>query len=122
MYNKRAIGNDKEQLVASYLTEQGYEVVLCNYFCQAGEIDIIAKDQGYLVFVEVKFRTNTKNGYPEEAITRKKMHSIIKTANHYLLRHGISFDTPCRFDVVVMLKNDIKLYQNAFGIEDGYIF
>lgn len=122
MYNKRVIGNDKEQLVAAYLKERGYEILCSNYFCRTGELDLIAKDGNYLVFIEVKFRSNIKNGYPEEAITRRKMHSMIKTANQYLLRHGLSFDTPCRFDVVVVLGDTIKVYQNAFSIEEGYVF
>ncbi|MDO5292089.1 MAG: YraN family protein [bacterium] len=122
MYNKRVIGNDKEQLVVKHLETLGYQVIMTNYFCQAGEIDIIAKENGYLVFIEVKYRSNLKNGYPEEAVTKRKMHAIIKTANHYLLRHGLSFDSPCRFDVAVLLKDDIKVYQNAFMIDEGYIF
>ncbi|MDO5519405.1 MAG: YraN family protein [bacterium] len=122
MYNKRVIGNDKEQLVVKHLESLGYHVLTTNYFCQAGEIDIIAKEKGYLVFIEVKYRSNVKNGYPEEAVTKRKMHAIIKTANHYLLRHGLSFDSPCRFDVVVLLGEQIKVYENAFMIDEGYIF
>ena len=122
MYNKRAIGNEKEKMVVSFLQEKGYLILTTNYYCQCGEIDIIAKDKTYIVFIEVKYRKNTKNGFPEEAINKRKMHSIIKTANHYLLRHGISFDSPCRFDVVVILDQEITLYQNAFMIGDGYIF
>lgn len=122
MYNKRVIGNEKEQIAAAYLEAQGYKIVACNYFCSAGEIDLIARDGAYLVFVEVKYRKDLKNGYPEDAITTRKRHSIIKTASQYLLRHGLSFDSPCRFDVVSIVGDEIKLYQNAFMIEEGYLF
>lgn len=120
MYNKRTIGSQQEQFAADYLVEHGYRIIEKNFFARHGEIDIIAKDEAYLVFVEVKYRTNTKNGLPEEAVSRRKQQSIIKAATYYLYRHGISFDTPCRFDVVVVLKDTITLYKNAFDISDNY--
>ncbi len=120
MYNKRAIGSDKETHAINYLTDHKYIILERNYFTRRGEIDIIALDQNYLVFIEVKFRSSTKKGLPEDAISLRKQHSIINAAKYYLYRHGISFDTPCRFDVIVILDETITLYKNAFDITGNY--
>ena len=120
MYNKRQIGKKQEELAKIYLQDSGYEIIASNYYSRFGEIDIIARDDNYLVFVEVKYRSNCQYGYPEEAITYYKMKSIIKTANWYLLRHGISENTPCRFDVVTIFGEEVSVHQDAFTINDCY--
>ena len=120
MYNKRTIGSDKEMLAAKYLTEHGYVILEQNFYTRHGEIDIIAMNQNYLVFIEVKYRTSSKIGTPEEAVTQRKQNSIIHAAKYYLYRHGISFDTPCRFDVIVILNDNITLYKNAFDMPGNY--
>lgn len=116
MYNKRQIGGEYEDLAIKYLIDNGYTVLERNFFHRGGEIDIIAIQDRYLVFVEVKYRSTTQNGFPEEAIGYYKKKSIIKTASYYMYTHGYLEDTPCRFDVVVILGNDIKLIQNAFEL------
>ena len=120
MYNKRTIGSDWETRACQYLIDHHYSILARNYFTRHGEIDIIAMDENYLVFLEVKYRTTTKKGLPEEAVTFRKQQSIIKAAKYYLYRHGISFDTPCRFDVIVILNDSIALYKNAFDITGNY--
>lgn len=116
MYNKRKIGAEHEQLAAEFLRKNGYTIIDMNYYCRLGEIDIIAKEQDYFVFIEVKYRSNLQMGYPEEAVHVRKQRSIIRTARFYMLTHGISEDTPCRFDVVVMLGEEIKLISDAFTL------
>lgn len=116
MYNKREVGSQQEKHAAEFLMKQGYNILEYNYFHRGGEIDLIAKDGSYLVFVEVKFRSTTISGYPEEAVDYRKMKSIIKTAQYYLLTHGYMEETPCRFDVVVILGNDVRLIQDAFQL------
>lgn len=114
MENKRSVGSKYELLAASYLAEKGYIILEKNFHCRTGEIDIIAKDETYLVFVEVKYRTNTMKGLPGEAVDFRKIKKITRTAEYYMLRNGISVDTPCRFDVVNILDQEITLIQNAF--------
>ena len=63
IFNKRTIGADKEQLAARYLDDNGYTVLERNFRNKTGEIDIIAKKDNYIVFVEVKYRSNNKYGY-----------------------------------------------------------
>lgn len=116
MYNKRTIGSEHEKIAEAYLTDLGYQIIEHNFYCRTGEIDMIAKDKEYLVFVEVKYRSSTELGYPEEAITKRKQRSIIKAAKYYMLKNGLGEDTPCRFDVLVILGTDISLISNAFDV------
>ncbi len=112
--NKREIGTIFEQKAAQYLMDQGYIILNRNFRCRIGEIDLVAKSEGYLCFIEVKYRSSTYNGYPAEAINSRKMMRIIRTAQFYLLSHQLPQDTPCRFDAVVILDHDISLIKNAF--------
>jgi putative endonuclease len=112
--NHRKVGTIFEQKAADYLEKMGYHIILRNFRSKTGEIDLIAVDEGYLCFIEVKYRSGTRKGWPAEAITPSKIHRITRTAQYYMLSHNISQDTPCRFDVVLILDQDITLIRNAF--------
>ena len=112
--NKRMEGSRYEQLAARYLEQKGMDVLELNYRCRTGEIDIIARDGGYLVFVEVKYRRNDKMGDPKEAVDRKKQKKISMTASYYLMRECGRMDIPCRFDVAAVLGEQIEVVKNAF--------
>ncbi|MBE5997741.1 MAG: YraN family protein [Lachnospiraceae bacterium] len=112
--NKRGIGTRFEQLAARYLEERGYRILETNYRCRKGEIDIVARDGIYLVFCEVKYRTDEEAGDPMEAVGGRKQARIIHTARYYLLSHGLPEETPCRFDVVGIAKGHMTLMKNAF--------
>lgn len=114
LYNNRALGTKKEELAAVFLQKRGYHIKERNFRCRTGEVDLIAEKDHYLVFVEVKYRTNAKKGLPEEAVNLRKQHVISKTAEYYLLTHGYGMQKPCRFDVVAIEGNDIRHYENAF--------
>lgn len=114
MGNKREIGASYEKIAADYLKKHGYEILEYNYRNRNGEIDLIAREGEYLCFVEVKYRKNGANGSPFEAVNRKKQKVISKVAKYYLLTHGDSEWTPCRFDVVGITGMEIELVQNAF--------
>ena len=114
MYNKRTVGTQKEQLAAEYLRKCGYLILEQNFRCRTGEIDIIAKDKDYLVFVEVKYRRDTGKGFPQEAVDLFKMKKITHTALYYMHKKRIPADAPCRFDVVNILDQEISLIRNAF--------
>lgn len=115
-YNKRTIGTKYEEAAIKYLESNGYIIVVKNFRCKKGEIDIVAKDGRYLAFIEVKYRSNLKYGYPQEAININKIRRITNTAKIYMIKNNISFDTPCRFDVVAIQDKDIKLIKNAFEL------
>lgn len=96
------------------MKQQGYRILQRNFYSRYGEIDIIAREGRYLVFIEVKYRNNTSHGLPQEAVSRKKQRTICKVANYYCLTHGIPENIPCRFDVVAILEEDIILLRDAF--------
>ena len=81
----------------------------------AGEIDLIAMDQEYLCFVEVKFRENSDCGGPFLAVDNRKQRRICQTALFYLMKRGMSEETPCRFDVVGITPDDTALIKDAFS-------
>lgn len=112
--NKRAVGNSYEKRAGAYLEQQGYEVLEYNFRSRQGEIDIIARDGEYLVFVEVKYRRNAAMGTPFEAVDWKKQRIISRTASYYCLTHGYGETMPCRFDVVAVQGDEIQVLKNAF--------
>lgn len=114
--NKRQIGAAYEEQAARFLIEQGFQILERNYRCKQGEIDLIARDGAYLVFVEVKYRVNTQAGYPSEAITIQKQKKIIRTAMYYCYQQKVAQTQACRFDVVSILGGQIKLIKNAFEL------
>ena len=114
--NKRLLGAQKERAAEEYLKSRGFRVIDRNFSCRQGEIDLIAvSPEKELAFIEVKYRSGVSCGLPEEAVDRKKQRRIQKTARYYLFCHGCPENTPCRYDVVCILGNSIKLYENAFG-------
>ena len=112
--NKRKVGAAYEEKAAAYLQSRGYFILCRNFFSRQGEIDIIAREGGYLVFIEVKYRKNGAKGDPAEAVTPAKQRVICRTADYYRLKKGYGEETPCRFDVVAVLGEEITLYKDAF--------
>lgn len=115
--NKRQIGAQKEAFVCEWLERRGYQIVARNFRCRNGEIDIVAKEGGYLVFIEVKYRGNSTAGLPEEAVGIQKQRIISRVALFYMIRFGYRETTPVRFDVVAVSGGEdvsVTLYQNAF--------
>lgn len=111
--NKRAVGAAYEAKAAKYLEGLGYRILERNYRCRTGEIDLIAMNKGYLVFVEVKYRQDGHAGYGSEAVDWCKQQRIIKAARWYLMEKHLG-DRPCRFDVVSFLGEEIQVIENAF--------
>lgn len=93
----KSTGDWGEALVANYLRDHGYALLAAGYRCRFGEIDLIARRQGVLCFVEVKLRSNLKHGLPREFVTAAKQEKLRTTAQHYLSTHEL--DVPVRFDV-----------------------
>lgn len=111
--NKRIIGSHYEKKAADFLKEKGYFILCTNYRCRFGEIDIIAQYEKYIVFVEVKFKSNSFYGYPREAVNYKKQQKIKLTAKFYLRQYE-KYEVGCRFDVVEILGNEIIQIEAAF--------
>ncbi|SFH61801.1 putative endonuclease [Pseudobutyrivibrio sp. OR37] len=112
--NSRKQGNDFEKLAANFLKTQGMTILKLNFYCKMGEVDIIAKDEEYLVFVEVKYRKSSAKGSGFEAVNFNKMRKISRVADYYMFSHHYSGDTNVRFDVVVIEEGHLKHLKNAF--------
>ena len=95
---KKALGKRGEAEAARYLKAQGYKIVERNYTSPLGEIDIVARDGEWVVFVEVKSRSDDQFGSPLEAVNQRKREKIGTTARHFLA--GLRKQYPARFDVV----------------------
>lgn len=98
-------GKKGEIIASQFLENKGYKILQLNYKNKIGEIDIIAKDGNYLVFVEVKTRISKAFGDPLEAINYKKQLKIRQVAELYLKSHGL-LNTLCRFDAIAILGNE----------------
>lgn len=112
-FNKRDIGTTYEKVAGEYLRTQGYEIIEYNFYSRSGEIDIIARHDGYLVFVEVKYRDSDKVGHPFEAVSISKQRTISKCAFYYMQKKHLC-DVPVRFDVVGILGDKVEVIPNAF--------
>jgi putative endonuclease len=95
------LGDRGENVAAKYLRNLGYKIILRNFRCDLGEIDIIAREGKALVFVEVKTRTND-DPTPEEQVNPVKRHQLTKAARYYLARYGTP-QPPARFDVIAIV-------------------
>ena len=117
----REIGADGEKAAAKFLKKSGYKIKKMNFFSAHGEIDIIAENKNFLVFVEVKSRKDSAEnflnfGLPCEAVDKSKQKHIIYTARCYLQRFPTKKEV--RFDVIeIYLGDEIKInhIENAFS-------
>lgn len=115
--NKSITGKSGELMVSRYLRESGYEIISANYRCRLGEIDIIASDNQYICFVEVKTRSENFKYAPADAVTVSKRKKIIAAASLFLSVNNIKLQP--RFDIAeVFVENNkiikINLIKNAF--------
>ena len=111
--NKRVVGSRYEQVAGTYLEEKGYHILQYNYRNAFGEIDLIAEKDGYLVFVEVKYRRTGQKGDPAEAVDYRKQKKISKVAEYYCWKKR-KLNQPCRFDVICVLGQEIRHIEHAF--------
>jgi len=96
-----SIGRRGEAAAAAYLERVGFTVVERNWRCKTGEIDIVALDDAVLVLVEVKTRSTSAKGSPEEAVSPTKQRKLVRLAQAYVTSAGIE-PTEIRFDVVAI--------------------
>lgn len=112
-----------DEAAARFLQRRGYEILERNWECFAGEVDIIARDEGTLVFVEVKTRRHapsSKRGFPSAAITDAKMERFEKIALAFLGEHDY-VDIPVRFDIVsiMALGEDKAMIKHLINVFSG---
>lgn len=98
-------GAAAEELACRYLSARGLQLVSRNFSCRFGEIDLIMRDRGDLVFVEVRYRRNASFGSAAASIDWRKQDKLVHTANYYLQTKCPKGVPPCRFDVVAVSDN-----------------
>lgn len=112
-------GKHGEDLAVKFLQKAGYIILKKNFRASIGEVDIIAEDDGTLVFIEVKSRTSLRYGSPKEAITEQKKRQISKAALVFMNRNKL-FGHRARFDVVAIQmvegRPQFELVKNAFDV------
>lgn len=117
--DKQSLGQHGETLAVKHLRRMGYKIIARNYRTRQGEIDIVARHKGVLVFVEVKTRRSEKYGHPKSAVTAAKQRQISMVALAYLKKHD-AMQQPARFDVVTILAPEqnpkIDVITNAFEL------
>ena len=112
--NKRLTGGSYELTAADYLKRKGLDILLMNYRCKIGEIDIVAKENNTYVFVEVKYRKNDSKGDASEAVDIRKQKKICKVSDYFRMVNRLSEDTSVRYDVVAINGEKTEWYKNAF--------
>ena len=106
---RKTLGDMGEELAKAHLKKKGYKLIEANYRCHPGEIDIVARQNDCLVFVEVRTRSTLEYGTPEESLSHTKRQHMIKSAYHYLQNHQ-KLPENWRLDLVaVELDTDNKL-------------
>ena len=113
--NTRNTGTSYERKAAEYLEQQGLVILKHNYRCRQGEIDLIARDKEYLVFVEVKYRSQNRAGYSLDAVNPAKQKKISKVARYFLAAEYHCSEIPCRFDVIGIDGGCLHWIKDAFG-------
>ncbi|OGG15484.1 hypothetical protein A3D77_06570 [Candidatus Gottesmanbacteria bacterium RIFCSPHIGHO2_02_FULL_39_11] len=114
------LGSIGEEIASSYLQKKGFHIIDKNFRIRGGEIDLIGIWGKILIFIEVKTRIGDTFGPPEEAIDKRKLYHVTKSAEYYKLLHPHLPDT-MRIDAVcISLKNDLTLeyinhYENVTG-------
>lgn len=119
--NVKDKGNFGEKLARDYICRMGLSLLETNYYSRFGEIDIIASDGKYVMFIEVKLRHENSLVQPSESVIKSKQKKIIKTAHNYILKHKCMLQP--RFDVMEIKIDDredvwYNYIENAF-YQDG---
>ena len=89
MDHRKERGRNGETAAAAFLEKQGVRILLCNYRCPFGEIDLIGKEGETFLMIEVKMRNGRTQGYPCEAVNQQKQRKICRTYDHFRMKYQI---------------------------------
>ncbi|GFD71650.1 UPF0102 protein [Tenacibaculum sp. KUL113] len=118
MAQHNELGKKGEQLAIDYLVKNGYTIVEKNYYYQKAEVDIIAQKKDVLVVVEVKTRSTSYFGNPQDFVNPKKIRLLVTAIDNYVNERGL--DVEIRFDIIAIIKQ-----RNEFvieHIEDAFLY
>jgi len=110
MASHNELGKEGERIAQQFIEKKGFKILDCNWRHLRYEVDIIALDKDFLVFVEVKTRSTLKFGFPDESVDYRKEKMLIEAAEIYLEKKDLYYEV--RFDIVSVVKNvnDEKVY------------
>jgi putative endonuclease len=111
-------GKQGEAKAVEYLQKNGYTILEQNFVFQKAEIDIIARKGDWLIVVEVKTRTSTYYGNPEDFVNTKKIKLLVKAIDEYVQQSDLDLDI--RFDIISIVKTDNKF--NIEHLEDAFYY
>ncbi len=103
MAKHNTLGNKGEELSTDFLIKKGYRILERNYRYLKYEVDIIARIEDIVVAVEVKTRSTSEFGNPQDFVKPKQIESLVKVMNHYITEHDL--DVEVRFDIIAIVKN-----------------
>ncbi len=106
MAEHNELGKLGEELAVDFLTEKGYEILETNWTFQKAEVDIIAQKGNVLAIVEVKTRSSSDFGSPQDFVKPKKIQLIVKAINEYVIANDL--DVEVRFDIIAILAKNNK--------------
>jgi len=102
------LGKEGENLAAEFLLKNGYEILDRNWTFQKAEIDIIAQKDQILAIIEVKTRSSTDFGLPQDFVKPKKIQLLVKAVNEYVIRKDL--DVTIRFDIIAIHKDKTQKF------------
>jgi len=118
---KAADGAEAELQARRYLEKQGLAFLTANYRCRYGELDLVMRDGGCLVFVEVRARRSARSGLPEATLTARKRRCLARAARCFISEHRRFGGMMLRFDVVGILaggpRTEIRWIRNALEFD-----
>ena len=110
---KQRSGDAAEERALLYLQSQGLQLVQRSFLCKGGEIDLIMRDDKYLVFVEVRQRADARFGGAVASVTLTKQNRLIHAAQVYL--QGVRKQPPCRFDLIAIESEQLQWLKNIIS-------
>ena len=110
---KQLAGDAAEDLALAYLLRQGLKLLIRNFRCKGGEIDLIMHQRQTLVFIEVRKRSSMRYGGAAASVTPTKQARLIRAAHWYLTRYSVM--PACRFDVIAFERDQLSWLKNAFA-------
>ena len=116
MAQHNQLGKKGEQLAVDFLLKRGYAILERNYRFDKAEVDIIAQKEAILAIVEVKTRSTSDFGDPQDFVKPKQIQRLVKAVNEYVLENGLEVEV--RFDIIAIVTKeksfDIEHLENAF--------
>ncbi len=112
MTDKIEKGKGGEARAENFLKKKGYEIVARNYRFKRAEIDLIVRQGNWLVFVEVKFRSSSMFGNPEQSVNKAKRNKVMEGAAQYLLE--TNWQGNVRYDIVAVRNKEVVHFEDAF--------